>query len=109
MGYVLVRVPVAAFSAARLWSTGWELTPQLPAVILSGFAVLRGWHCSVGAAEGPAARAGGSACARAAPSFSVPLCKLKIPASLLVGQQCSVGKCHCKWRHKQLEGMADTS
>lgn len=68
---------------------GFGAPQQLPAGILLGFAVLRGWHCSVGAAEGPAVQAGGSACARAAPSFSVQLCKLKIPASLLVGQQCS--------------------
>lgn len=76
----------------------WQL-PELPAVILSGCAVLRGWHCSVGAAQSPAAWAGGS----------VSHCKPKIPASLLVGQQCSGRKCRCKWRHKQLEGMADAS
>lgn len=84
MGSVPHRVPMAlqCCQALEHWL---RADPQLPTVILSGFAMLRGWHCSLGAAQSPAVWAGASAGARAAPSFSVLLCKPKIPGSVPVG------------------------
>lgn len=66
--------------------------------------MLRGWHCYLGAAESPGQEA------LLVPGLPLPPpCRSASPKSQPVGQHCSVRKCRCKWRCKQLEGMADAS
>lgn len=101
--------PWAAFSAARLRSTGSELT--LAAARCDPVGICRAQRLAL---LGRGCPESGSAGRRLCSCLGCPFllrayCKPKIPARLLVGQQCSVRKCHCKWRHKQLEGMADAS